>query len=100
MAELRAAMTRYAGVVRDEEGLTALIALIDRLAKANHDAVVLTAARLIAEGALNRRESRGGHFRADYPDSLPTAEHTRMRLTPVRTDDDEAAIIAVLAATI
>jgi L-aspartate oxidase len=24
-------------------------------------------ARLVAEGALARRESRGGHFRADFP---------------------------------
>ncbi|MFZ4165779.1 L-aspartate oxidase [Brevundimonas sp. NPDC058933] len=79
MADLRAAMTRFAGVVRDEEGLSALMAVIDRLAKAHPEAVVLTAARLIAEGALNRRESRGGHYRVDYPDSLPKAEHTRMR---------------------
>ena len=100
MAELRAAMTRFAGVVRDEEGLSALIAVIDRLAKARPDAVVLTAARLIAEGALNRRESRGGHFRADHPDSLPTAEHTRMRLTFARDDEAEAAVLAALAATI
>ncbi|MEG0818108.1 MAG: FAD-binding protein, partial [Brevundimonas sp.] len=100
MAELRAAMTRFAGVVRDEEGLAALIAMIDRLAKAHPEAVVLTAARLIAEAALNRRESRGGHYRADYPDSLPTAEHTRMRLTPDRDDEAEAAVIAALAATI
>ena len=100
VAELRAAMTRFAGVVRDEAGLTALISVIDRLSTTNRDAVALTAARLIAEGALNRRESRGGHYRADYPDSLPTAEHTRMRLTLARDDDDEAAVIAALAATI
>ncbi|MNT55367.1 L-aspartate oxidase [compost metagenome] len=100
MAELRAAMTRFAGVVRDEEGLAALIAMIDRLAKAHPEAVVLTAARLIAEAALNRRESRGGHYRADYPASLSTAEHTRMQRAPARTDDDEAAVIAALAATI
>jgi len=100
MAELRAAMTRFAGVVRDEAGLTALIVVIDRLAKAHPDAVVLTAARLIAEGALNRRESRGGHYRVDYPDSLPTAKHTRMRRAPVRDDEAEAAAVAALAATI
>jgi len=100
MQELRAAMTRYAGVVRDEEGLSTLIAVIDRLMKAHPEAVVLTAARLIAEGALNRRESRGGHFRTDYPDSLPRAGHTRMRRVLARTDDDEAAVIAALAATI
>ncbi len=90
MAELRAAMTRFAGVVRDEEGLSALMAVIDRLAKAHPEAVVLTAARLIAEGALNRRESRGGHFRADYPDSLPTAQHTRMTHSSVIPDAPQA----------
>ena len=90
MAELRAAMTRFAGVVRDEEGLSALSAVIDRLTKANPDAVVLTAARLIAEGALNRRESRGGHFRADYPDSLPRALHTRMAHSSVIPDAPQA----------
>jgi len=90
MAELRAAMTRFAGVVRDEEGLSALSAVIDRLTKANPDAVVLTAARLIAEGALNRRESRGGHFRADHPDSLPTALHTRMTHSSVIPDAPQA----------
>lgn len=82
MAALRAAMTRFAGVVRDDEGLAALIALIDGLAAAHPDAMALTAARLVAEGALNRRESRGGHFRIDHPGSLPTAQHTRMILSP------------------
>lgn len=51
LATLRAAMTRHAGVVRDEAGLTALLALIDDLAKAHPTAACLTAARLVAEGA-------------------------------------------------
>lgn len=33
---------------------------------------LLTAAQLIVEGALQRRESRGGHFRLDYPYSDPS----------------------------
>lgn len=90
MAELRGAMTRFAGVVRDEEGLSALTAVIERLAAGRPDAGVLTAARLIAEGALNRRESRGGHFRADYPESLPTAAHTRMTHSSVIPDAPQA----------
>lgn len=79
LTALRVAMTRWCGVVRDEAGLTALLALIARLAAAHPDAAVLIAARLIAEGALARRESRGGHWRADYPTTLPVAVHTRMR---------------------
>ena len=40
----------------------------ESLSDADREAL-LTAARLVAEGALNRRESRGGHFRSDYPDT-------------------------------
>lgn len=80
MAELRAAMTAHAGVVRDAEGLSGLIALIDRLAARHGAAASLTAARLIAQGALDRRESRGGHYRSDYPDTAAVAEHTRVRI--------------------
>lgn len=78
MAELRAAMTRHAGVVRDEAGLTALIALLDRLERAHPGTLAVQAARLIAEAALARRESRGGHWRSDYPDTAKTARHTRV----------------------
>src|SRR5690606_15124121 len=92
-AAARPALPRQPGVVRDEAGLTALLALIDDLAKAHPTAACLTAARLVAEGALNRPESRGGHYRRDFPDSLPRAEHTRMRRTvePARDEEAEAA---------
>lgn len=100
LATLRAAMTRHAGVVRDEAGLRALLALIDDLAKAHPTAACLTAARLVAQGALNRRESRGGHYRRDFPDSLSRAEHTRMRAASARDEEAEAATLAALAAVI
>ncbi len=80
LAELRAAMTEKAGVIRDAGGLAALLALIDRLEAANGSAAALQAARLIVRGALDRRESRGGHYRADHPETAAEARHTRMRL--------------------
>jgi L-aspartate oxidase len=40
----------------------------------------LVAARLIASSALAREESRGGHFRSDYQDTLQTATRTYARL--------------------
>lgn len=79
---LREAMTRGAGVVRDATGLAALIAVIDRLEATHGRALPLVAARLIAEAALNRRESRGGHFRADYPDVDAERRHSRIHIVP------------------
>jgi L-aspartate oxidase len=66
--ELRAELWRDAGLVRDAAGL-------ERLAGSPH-----TLARLIAKSALARRESRGGHFRADFPfEDDAFAAHTVIR---------------------
>lgn len=64
---LREAMSRDAGVIRDEAGLSRLLARIDALEAAHGRSAALVAARLVAAGALARRESRGGHFREDFP---------------------------------
>jgi L-aspartate oxidase len=56
-AELRRALWRDAGLVRDRAGL-------ERLLDAPHPLV-----RLIARSALVREESRGAHVRADFPDA-------------------------------
>src|SRR5437660_253924 len=85
-AELRDVMWERAGLVRDGESLTTALAAIDRI-DARLDAVGVPgdpalnsawpdwlsvrnqtlAARLIARSALERRESRGAHFRRDFP---------------------------------
>jgi L-aspartate oxidase len=67
---LRAAMTRHVGVVRDASGLTAALAEIEHLSQRPYGPQVrnaLTAAKLVAAAALARRESRGAHYRSDYP---------------------------------
>jgi len=79
LAELRAAMSADCGVVRDAAGLTRLVRLIDRLEATHGAPPALVAARLIAEAALARRESRGGHYRSDHPASDPAPTHTRLR---------------------
>lgn len=84
--KLRQAMSRDAGVVRSAEGLSRLLSEIETLSNQYPDATPLTAARLIAQAALDRRESRGGHFRSDFPNTLAQARHTRLALTPARQD--------------
>jgi L-aspartate oxidase len=80
-AELRDVMWRHAGLVREHEELGALVARLaasrvalaasatrapidpDRRRLAN----LVTVGLLMARAALRREESRGGHFRADFP---------------------------------
>jgi L-aspartate oxidase len=64
---LRQAMSRDAGVIRDATGLARLGAGIADLEALHGPCPTLIAARLIATAALSREESRGGHFRADFP---------------------------------
>ncbi|MGH6958155.1 MAG: FAD-binding protein, partial [Caulobacteraceae bacterium] len=80
---LRAAMSRGAGVVRDGEGLRRLAAEIETLGARCGEAPPLVAARLVAESALARRESRGAHFRADFP-SLAAPARSRTAYAPER----------------
>ncbi|MBV9994996.1 MAG: L-aspartate oxidase [Caulobacteraceae bacterium] len=83
LQSLRARMTRDAGVVRSAEGLGRLLAEITALETANGRAAPLIAARLIVEAALERRESRGAHFRADFPAlGLPVRTRRTLRQAP------------------
>lgn len=77
LAELRDAMSAHAGVVRDAAGLGQALALIERLEVETPNALPLIAARLVCTAALERRESRGGHFRSDFPQGLPVARHSQ-----------------------
>lgn len=70
-AELRAVMQADASVVRDARGLQHALDRIDALCDAHGEANALIAARLIVSAALARKESRGAHFRSDYPDAAP-----------------------------
>ena len=79
---LRETMSRCVGVVRDAAGLSEALAVMAQLEAGAPGALPLVTARLIAEAAQARCESRGGHFRSDYPAANTVAEHTRLRTQP------------------
>jgi L-aspartate oxidase len=76
LAALRQRMSDDAGVVRDAAGLERLIGWLEAMDAAHGAALPLVTARLIAEAALARRESRGGHFRADFTQIDAVASHS------------------------
>jgi L-aspartate oxidase len=80
MERLRRAMTRDAGVERNARGLQRLSAVIEQLQGAGPPPLPLVSARLIAEAALAREESRGAHHRTDFPAAGAVARHTRVAL--------------------
>jgi L-aspartate oxidase len=83
LQRLRAAMSREAGVVRDANGLSRLIALIDQMEEAHGRSAPLVAARLIAACALARGESRGAHFRTDAVVSAGAPQRTFVTLADI-----------------
>lgn len=86
---LRRTMTDRVGVLRDEAGLKAALAEIAALETAEAASITFrnmcATATLIAACALERRESRGGHYRTDFPAPDPKQAHrSRMTLAVAR----------------
>ena len=92
VAHLRDIMTTHVGVVRSAKGLKAALAALKAMEQhAQVDSVLanmLLTARLITAGALQRKESRGGHYRSDFPESDPAlAKRTFMTLADLDNVD-------------
>jgi len=75
---LQSAMTRWASVVRDDDGLGRLAEVLDEATQRPmssradfEDAALTTTARVVDEAARARTETRGCHHRSDYPQSDP-----------------------------
>jgi L-aspartate oxidase len=91
VAEVRGLMWRRAGVLRDRVGLSEAVAQLERwnaaVAVAGAPAPVPSLAAvglLVARAALRREESRGAHFRTDFParDDLHWRRHVADRVRP------------------
>lgn len=81
-AVLRQAMSRDVALERDADGLRAALEVIGRVETTSSEPALLNmtaAAKLVTAAALARTESRGGHWRTDYP--ATTAEGARTFLT-------------------
>jgi L-aspartate oxidase len=69
---IRILMWEHAGIDRSAKGLRKCLAQLDEISKrlspgATEEINLAGTARLITEAALMRTESRGGHFRHDFP---------------------------------
>jgi succinate dehydrogenase / fumarate reductase flavoprotein subunit len=102
--ELQEIMAAKVGIARDEEALkNGLASILDLKARAQHlgvqgsrifnpgwhtardDLFMLTVAEAITRAAIERRESRGAHWRTDFPDKDP--ELGKLNFIVKRVDD-------------
>jgi L-aspartate oxidase len=80
---LRSAMSRDVALERNEDGLRSALDVITRLQTTSSEPALLNmtaAAKLVTAAALARHESRGGHWRSDYPQTDKTGTRTFMTL--------------------
>jgi len=76
-APVRAILSRYAGVLRDADGLRAAIAALQPLSATSEPAAL---GLMMVSAMVSREESRGGHFRTDFPGKAVGVLHKRAGL--------------------
>ena len=90
--EIRSMMWRHVGLVRTEAGLRGALATLDAASATPSGQAarnLLLVARLITAASLVREESRGGHFRSDFP--LPVSQAQRRLYLRLLADGRVAA---------
>lgn len=87
LTRLRQVMSSHVGVERNRAGLNRALDVIDQLTQRFGPASALLAARFVVEAALARSESRGGHYRTDYPDTHGRGIHSSLTLSDLAPCD-------------
>jgi L-aspartate oxidase len=99
--ELRTIMSTQVGVIRDAEGLSHAIAEISQIGREASSPMLrnmAAAALLIATAAWRRRESRGAHYRSDYPQpDAAQAHRSFLTLGDARAIAERAAALPATA---
>ena len=93
--ELRAMMTSHVGVIRDGDRLAEAVRAFADIERQRGNVALrnmATTALLVAASAWTRRESRGAHYRSDYPAEKPALAHRTM--TTLAAARDIAASLA------
>ena len=90
---LRAMMTSHVGVIRDGESLEDAVRAFAAIERDTGNIALrnmATTALLVAASAWSRRESRGAHYRSDYPnEQVASAHRTMTTLTQAREIADK-----------
>ncbi len=93
---LRHIMSDLVGVIRDEQGMKDALKRIDAIARAAEGrdaklADMALVARMITVMALGRKESRGGHCRADFPKAVRALQ--KRSFATLKDIDAQTAVI-------
>ena len=79
LQKIRTLMSRHAGVIRNKDGLMSVLSELETLQQQITEPAqisnILVAAKIIVVTALERHESRGGHYRDDFPGTDKNLAH-------------------------